>query len=584
MFGYNGAATVGYSQGIYPRTNESFNFNYRKNKMYWFTNLSHNYNMNWGSLNIQRNFTEKTTKNLLSYFDQKARNLNESNGYGAKIGFDYFANKKTTFGVVLNGYLNNRNQTNDNVTNITETNGSPQRQTRANQGVDALWQNFSTNLNFRRALDTAGQELTADFDFIMYDSKNENSMINSYYDMAGNPTTMADTLLGDLPQHIKIYSAKIDYIKPLKKGASFEAGVKTSFVKTDNDASYDSVVRGGIVHDFNRSNHFIYKENINAAYVNLRGKLSKKWNGQLGLRLENTVSRGDQVTSGVSFNRPYTQLFPTAYLQYMANKNNSFVLNYGRRIRRPDYESLNPFIYFVDRYTYRQGNPDIRPQFSHNIELSHTFRNFLTTTLNYSRTHDIIQNVIEQKEEKQETFIKTANIAKQRQYGLSVSANNPITKWWTNSFYINVFNNRFNGIVNDTIVTISATTLVLNGSQQFKFAKTWTAEVSGFFRTAGLEGVIRSKPVGMVSIGFGKQVMKGKGTVRMNLRDVFYTQQFRATSKYSNVDAAFQERRDSRVLNVAFTYRFNKGKLNSTPRRRAASTSEEQNRAGGGGN
>jgi outer membrane receptor protein involved in Fe transport len=104
-------------------------------------------------------------------------------------------------------------------------------------------------------------------------------------------------------------------------------------------------------------------------------------------------------------------LFPTAFLQYAADKTNSFVLNYGRRIRRPNYESLNPFIEFLDRYTYQQGNPNLRPQFSHNIELSHTFKGFLTTTLNYTQTNDIIQQVIEQNHATNETFVKQANIA-----------------------------------------------------------------------------------------------------------------------------------------------------------------------------
>ena len=155
----------------------------------------------------------------------------------------------------------------------------------------------------------------------------------------------------------------MDYLQPLKKGRKFEAGIKSSVVKTDNNARYDSVRNGGIVPDLNRSNYFIYEENINAAYANLSSPLGKKWNGQVGLRLENTNAKGNQVTSREKFDRHYTQLFPTAYLQYKHNDKNSFVLNYGRRIRRPNYQSLNPFINFLDRYTYQQGNPNLKPQF-----------------------------------------------------------------------------------------------------------------------------------------------------------------------------------------------------------------------------
>ena len=581
QLGYNGSVNFGYGQGYYSKINDGLNFNYRKNKVNLFTNLNHNYSENFNTLTIQRNFRDKSTKNLLSNFEQEARNNGTFKGFNGKLGMDYFPSKNTTLGVAFTGFLNTRNADNQNLTYISDENGEPSSQSRASLTNEQEWKNFSTNVNFRRGLDTIGSELTADLDYSRYNSTNSPTMINSYFDEWGRPTFTADTLLGGLPQDIKIYSGRVDYIKMLKKGARFEAGIKSSLVETDNDAVYDSVLNGEIVRDVNRSNHFIYKENINAAYVNLNKPINKKWGAQLGLRLENTNATGDQVTTGEQFDRHYTQLFPTGYLQYQPNKKNTYVLNYGKRIRRPDYQSLNPFINFIDRYTYSKGNPNLKPQFSHNIELSHSYQSFLTTTLNYFRTTDIIQNVLEQIEDKNETFVRKVNIAKQRQYGIAVNANIPIAKWWRNNIYVNVFNNKFDGIVNDSMVTVDATTLTLNGSQQFNFAKTWSIEVSGFFRTGAIEGVIRSKPFGQVAFGVSKQVMKNKGTVRLGIRDAFYTQKFRGWSKYANVDAAFQERGDSRVVSLNFTYRFSKGKINGTPKRRAGSASEEQNRVGG---
>jgi outer membrane receptor protein involved in Fe transport len=580
QFGYNGSATVGYGQWKYPKFNESLNFNYRKNKVNFFTNLGHNRGEGWGVLAIKRNFRDKDTKGLLSSFDQETRRRNNNNTFNGKIGLDYFAGKNTTFGIVVNGFTSDNNRTNRTATDIFDTKTGFLTKQKGVSSEKQEWNNFSTNLNFRQVLDTTGEELTADLDYITYNSSNATSLLNFYYDGAGADTDRPDTLLGSLPQDIKIYSGKMDYLLPLKKGAKFEAGLKSSIVKTDNNAGYDSILNGGIVHDFNRSNYFIYQENINAAYANLSGSLSKKWNAQLGLRLENTNAKGNQVTTGEKFDRQYTQLFPTAYLQYLANKNNSFVLNYGRRIRRPNYQSLNPFISFLDRYTYQQGNPNLKPQFSHNIELSNTYKNFFTTTLNYSRTTDIIQELFEQNEEKNETYVKQSNIAKQRQFGISVNANKPITKWWTSNMYVNVYNNKFDGIANNTPISISATTLVLNGSQQFKFAKTWNAEISGFFRTGGIEGVLQMRSLGMMSVGFGKQVMKGKGSVRLNIRDILYVQQFKGIIKYSNIDASVSGRNESRVANISFSYRFSKGKMGGAPKRRASSANDEQNRVG----
>jgi len=264
------------------------------------------------------------------------------------------------------------------------------------------------------------------------------------------------------------------------------------------------------------------------------------------------------------------------------NEKNTLGLNYGRRINRPDYEDLNPFILFLDRYTFEQGNPNLRPQFSHNAEFSHTYKGFLTTTLNYTNTTDIITEVLEQNTEKNETFVKKSNIANRRQYGISVSAGGQLKKWWGANIYGNVFNNRYNGVVNNDEITTSATTGQFNISNQFNFGKTWSAEIGGFYTTPLVEGVFQIRGFGMMNVGVGKQIMKGKGSLRLSVRDVLYSNKIDGTSRFSNIDAAFQQTRDSRVANLAFTYRFSKGKVNGQ-KRKTGGAGEEQNRVKTGG-
>ena len=506
---------------------------------------------------------------------------NGRKSYNAKIGMDYSFDPKTSIGFVASGFSSPGTFQNINVTNKTIS-GSLQEQTKSVSLSNETFKNLSTNLNFRRQLDSAGKEITADLDYLTYDGNSNMSLLSDYFNANGGKMGTSDTLFGRLPQIINIYSGKVDYTHPLKNGARFEAGLKTSIVKTDNNAVYDTTFQGAIMRHKGLSNHFIYQENINAAYLNLSASLSKKISAQFGLRLENTTSDGqstgfelDKITNRYvpfdsTFERDYTQLFPTAYFQYKANEKNNFGLNYGRRIRRPNYESLNPFIEYLDPYTFQQGNPNLKPQFSHNIEASHTYKNFLTTTLNYTKTTDIIQQVIEQNEEESQTFVRQANIANQRQYGIAVNVGMPVTKWWTNNVYVNVFNNRFEGNVDSTDVVISGTTFMLNGSQQFKLGKTTSAEVSGWFRTPGIEGVMKIGTMGSVSVGFSQQVMKGKGTLRFTMRDVFDTQNARGKSKYGTVDVAFQNLQDARVANLGFTYRFSKGKINGGQKEKQA--------------
>ncbi|MDP4264247.1 MAG: TonB-dependent receptor [Bacteroidota bacterium] len=596
QFGYNGSITSGYTEGRYARFNDGFNFNYRNGKLNLFSNLNYNRNHRSEELYITRNFHQATTKEVTSIFDQTSGMVNQNNFYSAKAGLDYNASKKTTLGIVLNGFYNPSTWESSTNTSIYQPNGDLSSKTRAYTRNDEKWKNFSTNLNFRTTLDSAGQELTSDLDYIQYRSTSTQPLYSYYYDRFGAPSQAPDTLLGDLPQNITIYSGKMDYTLPLKKDAKFEAGIKTSFVTTDNNAVYNDLFNGQPVLDSARSDYFKYKENINAAYVNYSRKLSKKWSSQLGLRLENTNANGHSngyefntalnkfVPFDTTFKRNYTQLFPTAYLQYSANEKNQFVINYGRRINRPDYADLNPFIHFLDRYTFEEGNPNLKPQFSHNIELSHTYKGFLTTTVNYSSTHDIIQQVLEQNESTNETFIKRANIASLHQVGLSISAYKQIKKWWSGNIYLNVYNNHFKGVVNTDPISIGVTGVMMQVQQQFKWGKGWGAEVSGFYRSKGLEGVIFIKPIGQVNAGFSKEVLKKKGSIRVNIRDIFAGGVFKGYSKYGVVDAQFRNVNDSRAASISFTYRFNKGKLKAGNNRKNGGADDETNRVKVGGN
>ena len=576
--GYNGSASVAYSQGKYPKTNEGLNFNYRNGKVNIFTNLSHNYQKRMSTLMLDRNIYNTNTNSIDKIFNQVADRISTGNSYSAKVGLDFFATKQTTFGAVVN--LNTRQMlsNNPNLTNISTAAKDLESVTKALVNNDGDWNSISTNLNFRTLLDKKGKELTSDIDFVKHSSDNDLFMVNSYTDAAGNPYRKADTITGVLPQDIKVYSARIDYLHPIKKDTRFEAGIKSSVVRTDNNASYDSIQNGSMIHDFNRSNHFIYEENINAAYTNFSTPLSKKISAQLGLRLENTNAKGRQRTTGENFDRHYTQLFPTAYFQYKANDKNNFGANFGRRVSRPSYQSLNPFIKFIDRYTFSQGNPNLKPSVSSNFEVSHTWKNQITTTINYTHIKDIMHEIIQQKG--LDAYNMPANVASLNQVGISVNANNQITKWWTSNININAFNDHYKGVVNNEPIDQSANSFVINGTQQFKINKTLTGELNGRYRNGWLEGVLRTKPVGFVGAGLSQQILKNKGMLRLTARDIFHTQKMRGKTRYGNVDVELRQVMESQVVTIGFSYNFSKGKKIAPVKRTQGSANEEQNRIG----
>ncbi|MEQ1798587.1 MAG: TonB-dependent receptor [Lacibacter sp.] len=595
LMGYNGSLSTGYTQGRYQRYTSSFNFNYRKNKVNLFANGNFNARNSFQELNIQRSFSNQTTKEIVSLFEQETKMIQQNRSLNGKVGLDFFATKKTTLGVTANGFYNPGSFLSTSDINIFNPGHALLGKTFGKADNSSTWKHFGTNLNFRHVFDTTGREITADIDHLRYNVDNTQSLFNRYENSTGGYSMLPDTLYGNLPQQIRIYTAKVDYVHPFKNGLKFEAGLKTGFVETDNDARYDSLLNNSMKLDSARRNHFVYDEYINAVYVNFSKQLNKKISAQVGLRLENTSAKGRStgytlneardkfVDFDTTFRLNYTQLFPTAYIQYAINEKHSLGLNYGRRIRRPDYESLNPFVEFIDRYTYEQGNPNLRPQFSHNIELSHTYMGFLTTTLNYTNTNNIIQEVLEQNEDKNESYIKRANIAKQQQIGIAVSAFKQIKKW-SGNIYVNVFNNMFEGLVNNDFVKLSSTTMIMSASTSYKFGKDWTTEISGFYRSAGYEGVFNIQPLGELNFGVSKPVLKNKATIRLSVRDILWTQAAKGEIKYGLVDARFQQRRDSRTVGMTFTYRFSKGKINGNGRRKAGGAGDEQNRVKTGDN
>ncbi|RYZ30009.1 MAG: TonB-dependent receptor [Chitinophagaceae bacterium] len=576
--GMNGSANVSYSQGRYPKTAEGFNFNYRENKINLFTNLSHNYQKRFGTLKFDRNILSDNSGSVEKIFGQEANRLMQGNAYSAKIGVDFFATQKTTIGAVVNLNSRSSSMSNRNVTNISNSSKELESITKALVTEETDWSSISTNLNFRTLLDKKGKELTSDVDFARHRMDNNLYMVNSYTNAAGNPYRKADSLKGFLPQAIDVYSARVDYLHPIKKDTRFEAGLKSSIVRTDNNAVYDSIQNGLIIRDVNRSNHFVYEENINAAYANLSTPLSKKWSAQFGLRLENTNATGVQKTTGEKFDRHYTQLFPTAYFQYKANEKNNFGFNFGRRVTRPSYQSLNPFIRFIDRYTFSQGNPSLKPSVSNNIEVSHSWKNQITTTINYTAVKDIIQEVIQQKG--QEAYNMPDNVSSLKQMGLSVVTNIPVTSWWSSNVNINVFRDNYKGTIGSTPIDLAATSYIFNATQQFKITKTMTGELNGRYRSGWLEGVLRTNPVGFVGAGLSQQVLKNKGTIRLTARDIFWTQRLKGKTQYGNVDLTMSQVAETQIVTIGFTYSFSKGKKIAPVKRTAGSATEEQNRIG----
>lgn len=586
--GFNGSVMTGITTSFFtqdgnlyviPKSQNSFNFNYRKNKINIFGNYNPNVFRGRNYQHITRTVLNND-KEPEGFVDVNARFRFGNNNHTLKLGLDYFADKKNTFGIAVTGFSFSGHPRPSTRTVTSDAAGNPVSDMRSLTDNRLRFRNMTANFNFRHVFDSAGRELTADLDYVVYDNISRMLLTTDFYNGQGQYTGNTLLLRGALPSTIHIYSAKTDYVHPLSKTAKLEAGLKTSYVENDNLVQYDRLVNEKWEQDA-RSNHFVYKENITAAYINGSAKWGK-WSLQGGLRLETTLSRGHQVTNDSSFRREFVNLFPSVFASYALNAQHQLTLSYSRRITRPNYQDLNPFIYFLDSLTYRRGNPFLTPQFTHNIELSHSFKGKFITTFNYNHTRDVIAQIM--RPDGEIVYLTSDNVARFRNIGIAMTAPLTLARWWNVNLFANVFNNHYKGVFDARPLDLGYTSFLINITQSFTVKEGMSLELSGFYRAKSMEQLTLSEPMYMFSVGGQKTVLKGKGTVRLNLRDPFWLQRFKGQVKYDLVDSRIYNRWDNRQVTASFTYRFGKTNTqNQAPRRRTNAAQDEQNRAGQGG-
>ena len=584
--GFNGSIMAGITTGIYniegntyiiPKSQNSFQFNYKTGKLNFFGNYNPNYMEGRNTMMFDRKFIDNG--NYEGYSAQTTKFLFKGFNQTLKLGMDWDISKKDVIGVVLSGFAFDGNPTPTTVSDIFDANNNLQSRLVSYTDNDLSFKNFTSNINWRHKFDSAGQEISADVDYVRYDNMAEMMLTTDKYNSARQFTGQS-FLKGSLPADINIYSFKTDYSKPIKNGR-FEAGAKVSYVKNDNLVDYKTFFDNKWYDDA-RSNHFIYEETVNAAYVNMN-KQFKKWTVQGGLRVENTISKGNQITQNSTFKKNYTELFPTAFVSYALDKNNSLTVNYGRRITRPNYQDLNPFIYFLDTLTYRQGNIYLVPQFANKYELSYAYQSKYIVSASYSETDDVISQIMRQNTAERKTFLTPDNVATFKNIGVSITAPVKFAKWWNANFFTNVYNNHFIGVIEAAKIDIDYTSFMVNITNTFTLGKGMTAELSGFYRHKDVNQLSIVEPLYQMSIGAQKQIIKGKGTIRLNVRDPFAWQRFEGINKYNNIDMRFSNRPDVRQVSATFSYRFGKSTPQSQPRRRASSSQDEQSRVGQAG-
>jgi iron complex outermembrane recepter protein len=574
--GFYGTATASLGQGVYPKNNNSLQLNYRSGKWNLFANYSLNINRNFINVPALRTYLQADEKTVIAQLDQHSYSLTDGVTHNLRTGVDVALGKKTNTGLVLNGLSLSRYSTHNNRATWLNPQGRSDSAIATNGNNTNKWKNWGANLNFRHVFN-ARNEVSADVDWIGYRIRASQIFENSGL----FPRPYVEASKGNLPSDLNIFSAKADY--QLKTGEwNWESGLKMSRINTDNLADFYLNDGSGWVQDWGRTNRFLYNEKIYAAYLSTSTQL-KKLTIQAGLRYEQTVldakQTGNPTRKDSSFSRIYDGFFPTVALTVAADSNHSFSLSAGRRIDRPPFQKLNPFQVFINKYTYHQGNAFFRPQYTWNFELSHSYKNVLLTGLSYSVTTDYFSQFFPI-ESNGIVIYTEGNLTRLQVLGLSVGTQLQPARWWSLSAQA-VLNHRImEGFIGRQF-NEAFTQYNFNLNNQFRLPKGWGAELTGFYTSRGRNDIQEIvDPAGQLSVGVSKNVLRNKGTLRLAVRDIFYTQWMKGFTYFQQATEWFKLTRDTRVVTLSFTYRF--GTSFKSNKRTAGAAKEEMERMGSG--
>lgn len=386
--GFYGNVSLNYQARPYSEfqqgANGSINLNYRSKHANTYFTYTPRYSNNHQGITTTNLFGEDYEKKQIS----NSKFGGDEVSHYAKLGSDFYLNDKNTVGF-LAGTNTSRFEMNSLSSNI-ETYTHDQLTEKA---VSTILQyndmnTLDANLYYTHTFNPAS-DLTINADYNYFDIRNGSFQRNLYYNP--NEFLYGHAFNNDVKQYINIYSLKADYKNVFLKKGMIEAGAKWTRTNTQNNmVRTDSLGDAGYEYNQALSSHFIYREDVSAAYLSVSYQFSPKWSTMAGLRGEYTNTRGDWKSADTVTTQSYFDLFPTLFVGYTPSENWRLSFSYTMRVNRPRFSQLNPFRIYVDANSYIVGNPSLKPQYTHQISLNAGYKRYLNFGFMYQRSGNFI--------------------------------------------------------------------------------------------------------------------------------------------------------------------------------------------------
>lgn len=570
--GTNGTFSLGGGMGNYYKSNAGITLNHRNGSFNIYGNYNYGNNRQFEDLLLTR--SSRPADNL-TFFDQKASEISKRENNNYKAGVDYFIDKNNTIGFMVSGYLNKYSGDNGINTIIGSQPGRMDSTVLGQNQFMGQYKNQTFNLNYRSVLDTLGKEFNADLDYSTVHNMENATYQNDFLSASGAIYRSPFIFRNATPSKIGILAGKLDYTLRLHCGMKLETGLKSSFVTTDNDFRSELRSQQGWQNNESQSNRFSYRENVNAAYVNVHKEIGSS-SLQLGLRSELTHSEGNSVTLNSETVRNYIDFFPSVLFQHALSKDKTIDFSYSRRIDRPSYQSLNPFVYYSDLFTMSKGNPMLKPQYASAYEVNYR-RNKLNISLGYIRTKDVITTTLLTDTIKKSITLYEQNLSSRRTFSIAINRTIDLTDWWSSINDATVYNSSFTSpeLLGGPFKN-QKTTLELNSINTFKLSPSINMELSGNYTSSQVYGTYIAKPIYGLDLGFGKSFANERANLKLSVTDLFNQRQISIRSAITNQDYQLSQKQESRVFRLTFSYNFGSKIIKATRSRSNIFTDEQE--------
>ena len=509
-----------------------------------------------------------------TYFDQVATgNFKAEGPPSVRLGTDYTLNEKHSIGFMAAFTTNTAHSDFLTETLIGNAPKTPYQAIDADNFNSNTYTNYTGNVHWVNKIDTLGTQLSADFDFVKITNQGEGHFYNYFTDVQSGQQTR-DFLYTSTPNGYNIYSGKADFVRPLKGKHKIESGIKASRVISDNDSRF-YFANGGLVLDPLRTNHFKFHENIYAAYFNWSGPISKKVTVQTGLRAEQTENTGRQLTTEQDSSRSYLGLFPTLFVQQKVTDNYSINWSYSRRLSRPNYGNLNPFRAYRDPYTWWEGNPGLRPQYTHVFSVAQAFKKIYHLTLSYLRHTDVITEVPTLDVEKNITIYTIGNLDKGHNVSATALAPIKITKKWDTQNTAVLAYAKFTTVTMNGPLQNDQVFYMLQSNHTILLPANIRMELNLMYRGPAANGLYIMDAMHRVDVAFKRSFLKKKLDLTINGNDLFKGMRYLWTTDIGGNVNDFDQYFRFRSIGATVRYNFSRGQKVETKTR---STIEEVNR------